>query len=1036
MSGASLRGVGRSRVLFLAGGLLFACGDGVRTDQLAGSLNVPELVDFGEVQVGLETTRPITVENLGSAAVEITAVEVPDSFQTARYEFAVPREPFRITAGGSHVLELSFVGLSVAELPVETQLSLVTDIKTESGAMLRYSVLVRAKTIHSGLVVEPQPVDFGTVLVGSSKTLTVRLTNGLDVPTPVRTRVDGAGRPDIAVTGANGLFEVLSDVARDGSLVGPDAMLAPGASVEVQLRYSPRLGLDGVEDRGRWVVSNCDGLACERTVILTGRGTNAAIACAPATLEFGDVNEGSTVSRRLSCRNQAQEPVTVSGWEVSLDSDPGFSVDPYAGQPASLGPAQSFDVDIRFRPNLEGGGLRTGTFVLRGRNPRANVDLTPVSVRLEGSAGGPDLRLSPSHLSFGRIAVGTTSRLRFLVENVGRKELIVSAVSLSGAAAFRLEGQPFVVQSGQARAVEVDYAPLAVGEHQATVTVLSNDPEEPSVELTLSGRAEDLPPCSYLVTPESITFGMVEILRHSTQGVRIQNLGQSDCLLNNLQVALGSDPAFSLAQGAANEVILPPGQSLTTVVEYLPATEGRHEGLFSFYISDPARSHRDIPLSGVGAQGALLISPDEIDFGRVGVSCASRERNITVFNTGAVPTTVSGVSLPAGVSNEFTLTRLPAGLSSQQGVSLAPGQSLEFGVGYRALDEGHDNGTIRLVEQGQSDPYFIPLYGEGALEPINEEHFTQLERPEVDILFVIDNSCSMSDEQANLSANFSSFIAFADNLELDYQIGVVTTDVEGGFPGPRCPSPLVGARPSGLAQGACGYFADGNADGSQRDPTWRIIERRTLPSPGAAFAATVIQGTHGSGNEQGLQAAYNALSAPIITDWNRGFVRPDAHLAVVFVADEDDHSTHSVPFYVNSFRAIKGFRNPQLFSASAIVGDPAVGCGLQAESGTRYIQVAQETGGVFESICTENWSAALENLGRSVFGYKSRFLLANQPEPGSIEVLVDGFPVAATAPSGQTRWTYDQTAQSVDFAPLAIPEPGSQIVIRYRAECL
>ncbi len=154
------------------------------------------------------------------------------------------------------------------------------------------------------------------------------------------------------------------------------------------------------------------------------------------------------------------------------------------------------------------------------------------------------------------------------------------------------------------------------------------------------------------------------------------------------------------------------------------------------------------------------------------------------------------------------------------------------------------------------------------------------------------------------------------------------------------------------------------------------------------------------------------------------------------MADEDDHSTHSVPFYVNSFRAIKGFRNPQLFSASAIVGDPAVGCGLQAESGTRYIQVAQETGGVFESICTENWSAALENLGRSVFGYKSRFLLANQPEPGSIEVLVDGFPVAATAPSGQTRWTYDQTAQSVDFAPLAIPEPGSQIVIRYRAECL
>lgn len=1034
-----MSGVGRRAPRFAPGLLLalnapWACGDAGRTDQLAGELELPSLVDFGPVQVGLEAHRELSLRNLGSAAVEIVAIEVPESFQTARYEFGVAREPFRLTAGSTHQVELSFVALAVSEVPIESTLHFVTDLETESGEPLRYSVLVRAQSIHSGLVVEPQPVDFGTVLVGSSKTLTVRVRNGLDVATPVHTRVDGTGRPSIAVTGANGVFEILSEVTRDGSLLGPGGLLAPEAAVEVQLRYSPRLGLGGVEDNGRWVVSNCDGLACERTVILTGRGTNAAIGCDPAVLGFGDVNAGSTVSRRLTCRNQTQDTVTVTGWEIQAGSDPGFSVEAYAGQPAQLQPAQSFEIDVRFRPNLEGGGLRTGAFVVRGRNPRANVDLDPVSVRLEGSAGGPDIRVSPTHLGFGRIAVGTTSRLRFLVENVGRKELLVSGLQ-GGGAPFSFEGQPFVVQPGQARTVQVDYRPLSSGEHQAALTVESNDPDQPSLALTLSGRAEELPPCSYLVTPETINFGMVEILRPSTQGVRIQNLGQSDCLLNNLQIVPGSAPAFGLGPQADSEHILPPGQSLTTIVEFLPAVEGRHEGHFSFYISDPARSHREVELLGVGARGALLISPSEVDFGRVGLGCASRERNLTVFNTGAALTQVTAVELPPGVSNEFGLSRLPPELS-QLGLSLAPGQSFEFAIGYRAGDEGHDSGTIRLVEAGRADPYVVPLYGEGAEEPINEERFEQLERPEVDILFVIDNSCSMSDEQANLSANFSSFIAFADNLELDYQIAVVTTDVEGGFPGPRCPSPLVGARPSGLAQGACGYFADGNSDGSQLNPAWRIIDRQTLPSPGAAFAATVIQGTHGSGNEQGLQAVTNALSAPLITDWNAGFLRPDAHLAVVFVADEDDHSPHSVPYYLNSLRAIKGFRNPQLMSVSAIVGDPGVGCGLQAEAGTRYIQVAQETGGVFESICTENWSAALENLGRSVFGYKSRFLLSNPPEPSTLEVFVDGLPVPSTAPSGQVRWSFDPVAQSVDFAPLAIPEPGAQIVVRYRAECL
>lgn len=1020
--------------LGLSLGLILACGDAGRTDQLAGQLDLPELVDFGEVQVGLEVHRELSVRNLGSAPVEIVAVEVPDSFETARHEFAAPRAPFRVSAGGTHTLDVSFVAFAVSEVPVESRITFVTDLETESGEPLRYSALVRARGIHSGLLVEPQPVDFGTVLVGSSKTLTVRIRNGLDVATPVRTRVDGAGRPEISVSGANGQFEIVSDVSRDGSLLGPGGLLAPGATVAVQLRYTPRLGPESLEDTGRWVLSNCDGLACDRTIILTGRGTNAAIACDPALLDFGDVNAGSTVSRRLTCRNQAHDAVTVTGWEIRPGSDPGFTVDAYAGQIAQLAPTQSFDLDVRFRPNLEGGGLRAGVFAVKGRNPRANVDLSPAEVRLEGSAGGPDVRVAPSHLAFGRVAVGTTSRLRLLVENVGRKELLVSGVR-GGVAPFALEDLPFVVQPGQARTVEVDFSPLAPGEHQGALTVQSDDPDQPSLTVALSGRAEELPPCSYLVTPESVNFGMVEILRPSTQGVRIQNLGQSDCLVNNLQVAPSSASAFGLGQGAVAELMLPPGQSLTTIVEFLPAAEGRHEGIFSFYISDPARSHRDIPLSGVGARGALLVSPSELDFGRVGVSCAGRERNVTVFNTGAALTRVTGLEIPPGVSNEFALSRVPADVA-QLGVSLAPGQSFEFGVSYRAQDEGHDSGTVRLVEAGRADPYVIPLYGEGAQDPVNEERFTQHERPEVDILFVVDNSCSMSDEQANLSANFSSFIAFADNLELDYQVAVVTTDVEGGFPGPRCPSPLVGARPSGLAQGACGYFADGNADGSRQDPAWRIIDRTTLPSPGAAFAATVIQGTHGSGNEQGLQAVYNALSAPLITDWNAGFLRPDAHLAVVFVADEDDHSPHSVPFYLNALRAIKGFRNPQLMSASAIVGDPAVGCGLQAEAGTRYIQVAQETGGVFESICTENWSVALENLGRSVFGYKSRFLLSNPPEPGSIEVFVDGFPVAATAPSGQARWSFDPLALSVDFSPLAIPEPGAEILVRYRAECL
>ena len=48
----------------------------------------------------------------------------------------------------------------------------------------------------------------------------------------------------------------------------------------------------------------------------------------------------------------------------------------------------------------------------------------------------------------------------------------------------------------------------------------------------------------------------------------------------------------------------------------------------------------------------------------------------------------------------------------------------------------------------------------------------------VDVLLVVDNSCSMIDEQEKLADNFQAFIDAFEGANVDYQIGVVTTDQE------------------------------------------------------------------------------------------------------------------------------------------------------------------------------------------------------------------------------------------------------------------
>ena len=52
----------------------------------------------------------------------------------------------------------------------------------------------------------------------------------------------------------------------------------------------------------------------------------------------------------------------------------------------------------------------------------------------------------------------------------------------------------------------------------------------------------------------------------------------------------------------------------------------------------------------------------------------------------------------------------------------------------------------------------------------------QVTVPSVDVLWVIDNSCSMTEEQQALTDNFNKFVQYFVGSGLDYHIGVVSTN--------------------------------------------------------------------------------------------------------------------------------------------------------------------------------------------------------------------------------------------------------------------
>ncbi len=274
------------------------------------------------------------------------------------------------------------------------------------------------------------------------------------------------------------------------------------------------------------------------------------------------------------------------------------------------------------------------------------------------------------------------------------------------------------------------------------------------------------------------------------------------------------------------------------------------------------------------------------------------------------------------------------------------------------------------------------------------ETFDQAPRAGVDVLFVVDGTGSMVEEQATLAAAASRFVDALTRLSVAWQVGVTSTD-------PLDEGVLLG-RP------------------------W-IITRNT-PDSAAIFADNLTIGGDRLPPSAGLYAAVSALADA--DGANFGFRREDASLHLVFVSDDDDASdAHLGADPVAALLAVvdaEAQRSGRSVKISALVGDSPGGCsgpGGEARAGTRYTDLAEATGGLALSICQADLSGVAEALGAEGLEWPREFALQAVPVPGSAVVRVDGARVLE-------GWTVASAVLIFDEAPA----PGAHIEVDYRLE--
>ena len=309
-------------------------------------------------------------------------------------------------------------------------------------------------------------------------------------------------------------------------------------------------------------------------------------------------------------------------------------------------------------------------------------------------------------------------------------------------------------------------------------------------------------------------------------------------------------------------------------------------------------------------------------------------------------------------------------------------------------------------------------------DQINTDTWSQAPTNQVDILWVIDDSGSMAEEQDILNQGFS---AFARQLEepveagedvTDFHMGVITTSFD---------------------------YTDPNRGRLVGDPPVLTRDDDYL----AAFALRSTVGTEGSDKEKGLEAATFALHPSLTLDGglNEGFVRKDAYLLVVFVSDEEDCSDNGalegqppeacyaevddlppVQTYVEDLRDLKS--DPAQVQIASIVGTQSSEC-ADVLPGRRYVAAASLTGGLVGDICQGNWEGMLGDLGLNATGIHTQFQLTDAAKPETLEVVVDDVPVLADPVSG---WTYDEATWYVEFHGSAVPPRGAAVSATYTVQ--
>jgi hypothetical protein len=304
------------------------------------------------------------------------------------------------------------------------------------------------------------------------------------------------------------------------------------------------------------------------------------LTCAPSLLRFGAVPIGQTETEVVVLTNGGSTSVTVSAATLA---GTGFSLS-NVSLPLVIAAGQSVSLNVTFSPTATGWTGGKGTITSNASNPKLTLEL--------GGSGttSDSVVASPASVSFGQVAVGSTSTVPVVLSNTRSWNVKITAWQMAGSG-FSVSGPalPFTLNAGQSVTLNLTFAPQTAGISGGSVFVTG-----PSLNVPLAGTGTTTSAGQLTITPSLVNFGNVTVGTTETQPITMSATQAS--------VTVTSDASSSsqfVLDGVSLPLTIPAGQSMSFNVAFTPTGSGTVSGSLSF-VSNASTSQTSESLTGTG----------------------------------------------------------------------------------------------------------------------------------------------------------------------------------------------------------------------------------------------------------------------------------------------------------------------------------------------------------------------------------------------------------------------------------------------------